>query len=41
VKYATTKLEIGAASALGVLMFLVLALLAVIRNRLQDKGAGA
>jgi multiple sugar transport system permease protein len=41
VKYATAKLEIGAASALGVLMFLVLALLAVIRNRLSDKGAGA
>lgn len=41
VKYATTRLDIGVASALGVLMFLVLVVLSVIRNRLSGKGGNA
>ncbi|WP_127533872.1 carbohydrate ABC transporter permease [Paenibacillus kobensis] len=38
VKYATTRLELGVASAMGVLMFMVLSVLAVIQFRLQSKG---
>lgn len=38
VKYATTRLELGVASAMGVLMFLVLSVLAIIQFRLQHKG---
>lgn len=42
VKYATAKLDYGVASALGVLMFLVLGGLAVLQYRLNNKGgAGA
>src|SRR5690606_7808026 len=37
VKYATTRLDIGVAAALGVLMFLALVLLAVVRNRISGK----
>lgn len=38
VKYATAKLDYGVASALGVLMFLVLGGLAVLQYRLNNKG---
>lgn len=38
VKYATTKLQFGVASALGVLMFIVLGLLAIIQYKLTNKG---
>ncbi|MNG11472.1 hypothetical protein D3C84_950180 [compost metagenome] len=38
VKYATTRLEMGVASAMGVLMFMVLSVLAIIQFRLQSKG---
>ncbi|WP_027094049.1 carbohydrate ABC transporter permease [Cohnella thermotolerans] len=38
VKYAFTKLEYGVASAMGVLMFLVLGLLAVVQFRMNNRG---
>ncbi|MWC30816.1 carbohydrate ABC transporter permease [Paenibacillus sp. MMS18-CY102] len=38
VRYATTRLDMGVASAMGVLMFLVLSVLAIIQFRLQSKG---
>jgi len=38
VKYATTRLELGVASAMGVLMFIVLGVLAILQFRLQNKG---
>ncbi|WP_068610185.1 carbohydrate ABC transporter permease [Paenibacillus swuensis] len=37
VKYATTRLELGVASAMGVLMFLVLSVLAVLQFRLSNR----
>ncbi|SDS09364.1 carbohydrate ABC transporter membrane protein 1, CUT1 family [Paenibacillaceae bacterium GAS479] len=41
VKYATTRLEMGTASAMGVLMFLVLGVLAILHYRLDRKGGDA
>jgi len=41
VKYATARLDIGVASALGVLMFLVLTGLSILRGRLEGKGGNA
>ncbi|QAY67975.1 carbohydrate ABC transporter permease [Paenibacillus protaetiae] len=38
VKYATTQLNMGVASALGVLMFLVLGVLAIIQYKLNGRG---
>ncbi|MGU3470765.1 carbohydrate ABC transporter permease [Paenibacillus sp. D51F] len=38
VKYATTRLDMGVASAMGVLMFIVLGALAIVQYRLDRKG---
>ncbi|WP_438434828.1 carbohydrate ABC transporter permease [Gorillibacterium sp. sgz500922] len=38
-RYAFTRLDYGTASAMGVLMFLVLGALAVVRARIENKGA--
>jgi multiple sugar transport system permease protein len=41
VKYATTRLELGVASSMGVLMFLVLGGLAVVQFRMERRGGNA